>query len=436
MSGPRGSSVSLATDVKAQPTSGLESEMANSILTINTITREAVRLWKNSNEFIQHIDQQYDDQFAKTGTKVGTTCRIRLPNDFTTRHGPAAQVQDTSEQSTTLSLANQYGVDVSYSSVDRTMSLDDFSRRVLAPMVNNLAGDVAANIMQLAEGGTARLTANFDAGGNIQTPVAQTWLQAGAILDLNSAPRGMRKLILDPLTMARTVASLSGLLNPQQKIGEQYRSGQVASDTLGFDWYMDQTVIKHTTGAYTSAQAVAATVNGAGQSGLQITINALAGVFALGDIVTFGGVNSVNRITKVSTQTPAQFVLTSAVANGGTTMNIYPALIPAAAGPTSVQYQTVDVSPANAADVIPATLSGTSYRKNFAFVPEAVTMATADLELPRGVHEAARQAYDGISMRMISAYNIQSDQFITRLDVLWGALWVRPEWACIVPDVI
>lgn len=410
--------------------------MANSILTINMITREAVRLWKNSNEFIQHIDQQYDDQFAKTGAKIGTTCRIRLPNDFTVRTGPAASVQDTSEQSTTLTLATQQGVDVSYSSVDRTMSLDDFSRRVLAPMVNNLAGAVASNIMSGVEGGVARLTANFDAGGNVQSPVAQTWLQAGAILDLNSAPRGMRKLILDPLTMARTVASLAGLLNPQSKIGDQYKSGQIASDTLGFDWYMDQTVLKHTTGAYTSPQATSATVNGAGQSGLQILINALAGVYAQGDIVTFSGVNSVNRITKVSTQTPMQFVLTAPVANGGTTLNIYPALIPPAAGPTPVQYQTVDASPANAANVIPATLSGSVYRKNFAFVPEAVTMATADLELPRGVHEAAREAFDGISMRMISAYNITSDQFITRLDVLYGYLWVRPEWACVVADVV
>ena len=57
--------------------------MAKSLLTIYMITREAVRLWKNSNAFIQHIDMQYDDNFAKTGAKIGTSLRIRLPNDFT-----------------------------------------------------------------------------------------------------------------------------------------------------------------------------------------------------------------------------------------------------------------------------------------------------------------------------------------------------------------
>jgi hypothetical protein len=423
--------------------------MANSLLTINIITREAVRLWKNSNEFIQHIDQQYDDQFARTGAKIGTTCRIRLPNDFTGRRGPAASVQDTSEQSTSLTLSAQAGVDVSYSSVDRTMTLDDFSRRVLAPMVNTTAGIVAGDLMASVDGpstvsgipsgpGIAQLTANFDNAGNVQTPVAQTWLTAGALLDLRGAPRGRRKIILDPITMSRSVASLAGLLNPQNKIGEQYRSGQIASDTLGFDWYYDQTTVKHTTGAYTGAQATAFTVNGAGQSGLTITINAAGGTLALGDIVVFAGVNSVNRITKVSTGRLAQFVATQALANGGVTLNIFPALIPAAVGPpvSPVQYQTVDVSPANAGNIIPATLANAVYIKNFAFVPEACTMATADLELPRGVHEAAREAFDGISMRMISAYNITSDQFVTRLDVLYGFLWVRPDWACTVADVV
>jgi hypothetical protein len=421
--------------------------MANSILTINMITREAVRLWKNSNEFIQHIDQQYDDQFAKTGAKIGTTVRIRLPNDFVGRRGPAASVQDTSEQSTTLTLSAQAGVDVSYSSVDRTMSLDDFSRRTLAPMVNVVAGIVAGDVMASVDGpstvsgiasgpGIARFTGNLDAGGNVLTPTAQTWLTAGAQLDLNSAPRGRRKIILDPITMARTVASLAGLLNPQAKIGDQYKSGQIAQDTLGFDWFYDQTALKHTTGAYTNAQATAFTVNGANQTGLSLTINAAAGPLTLGDIVTIANVNQVNRITKVSTATPMQFVVTTALLNGGTTLNIYPALIPVGAGGSPVQYQTVDSSPTNGANISPVTLSAAVYRKNFAFVPEAVTLATADLELPRGVHEAARESFDGISMRMISAYNIVTDQFITRIDVLYGFVWVRPEWACVVPDVI
>ena len=131
--------------------------MANAMLTINMITREAVRLWKNTNAFIQNIDTQYDASFAQTGAKIGTSLRIRLPNDYVVRNGPAAQVQDTTEPSTTLVVATQKGVDVAFSSVDRTMSLDDYSKRILAPAVNNLAGSVAADVMAGSAPGIANI---------------------------------------------------------------------------------------------------------------------------------------------------------------------------------------------------------------------------------------------------------------------------------------
>ena len=411
--------------------------MANSLLTINMITREAVRLWKNSNAFIQHIDMQYDDNFAKTGAKIGTSLRIRLPNDFTPRTGPAASVQDTAEQNTTLVLATQKGVDVSFNTVDRTMSMDDFSRRILAPMVNTVTGAVAADVMSGVEsGGTngagiCNYVQNSDGGGNLISPVASTWLQAGAYLKQNSAPMGDWKFILDPITEARTVSSLSGLFNPAGKISSQYKSGQMASDTLGGDWYMDQTVIQHTGGS-----AAGYLVNLAGQSGLSININTGTGTFLVGDIITFAGVHMVNRITKQASSQLRQFVVTAAVVSGGTSVSIYPALIPAVGGQI-VQYQTVDASPANAAAVTLVNPASVAYRKNFLFAPEGTTMATADLIMPtKGVEAAAREEYDGVAMRMLTAYIPGTDQLLTRLDVLYGYLWVRPEWACVVADVI
>lgn len=407
--------------------------MANTLLTIDMITREAVRLWKNTNAFLQNIDTQYDDAFAQTGAKIGTSLRIRLPNDFTVRTGPAAQPQDTTEQSTTLVMATQQGVDISYSSVDRTMSLDDFSRRVLAPSVNNLAGTVAANIMSGADGGICNMVANQDGSFSIIKPTNETYLAAGAVLDNNSAPVANRKVVNSPITESRVVASLAGLLNPGGTIGRQYSTGRMY-EALGYDWMKDQTVLIHTNG--TAAQ-LGNTIAGANQTGTTLTVAAMVGTFAIGDIVEIENVNAVNRITKVSAGRPRQFVLTAAVAAGATTIHVYPALIPPVGG-QAVQYQTVDASPADGAHVNPALslIASTQYQKNFVYAPDAVTMATADLELPNGVHERARESYDGISMRMITAYNVGTDQFLTRLDILYGYLWVRPEWVCVVPDIV
>jgi hypothetical protein len=407
--------------------------MANALLTINMITREAVRLWKNTNAFIQNVDMQYDPSFAVSGAKIGAQLRIRLPNDFVVTTGPGLSVQDTAEQSTTLVMSTQQHVDVSFSMVDRTLSLDDYSRRILAPMINVLAGAVATNIIGSSEGGICNFIANQDSGGNINTPIMSTYLGAGAVLDNNSAPIGNRKIVNSPDTQARVVSGLAGLLNPRREISEQYVSGEMY-DALGFVWMKDQTVIKHTTG--TLAQG-SATVNGAGQTGNSVTVNALAGSLNQGDIITIAGVFAVNRITKQSTGKLRTFAVTANVPTGATSIPVYPAIVPAVNG-QSVQYQTVTASPANGAAVNQAALVGpsTTYNKNFAFSPEAVTMATADLEIPNGVHESAREEFDGVSMRMLSDYFIGTDQLITRLDVLYGWLWIRPEWAVVIADQI
>jgi len=407
--------------------------MANTLLTINLITREAVRLWKNSNAFLQNVDMQYDDSFAVAGAKIGNTLRIRLPNDYIVTTGPALSVQDTAEQNTTLTMATQKHVDIAFTTQERTLSLDDFSRRILAPAVNNLAGSVAADIMSGAEGGICNLVANQDASQNILSPIAATYLLAGANLDNNSGPIENRKVVNNPVTEARMVATLAGLLNPAPEIGRQYVTGRMY-DALGFIWMKDQTVITHTSG--TMAQG-SLTVNGANQTGLAIAVAAAASTLAVGDIVTIAGVFKVNRITKQTTGQLEQFVVTQPLAVGGTVLNLYPAIVPPSGG-LPVQYQTVTASPANGAAVNPTNgLAASSvYRKNFVFAPEAVTLATADLETPEGVHAVAREQFDGVSMRMITDYFIGTDQLITRLDVLYGYLWIRPEWAVVVADVI
>jgi hypothetical protein len=414
--------------------------MANVLLTINMITREAVRLWKNTNAFLMNVDMQYDDSFAQTGAKIGTALRIRLPNDFTVRSGAGLSVQDTSEQSTTLTLATQKGVDVAFSTADRLMSLDDYAKRILAPAINNLAGNIALDLMTGSEGGIANAVANVDGSNNVLSPVITTILSAGALLDVNSA--GMdRKIVLDPFTDARVVAALSGLFNPTPDISKQYKTGAM-KNALGFDFMRDQTVIKHTAGSFT-----AGTVNGAGQIvgvGSALTVNAITGTLNQGDIITIAGVNAVNRVTKGSSGQLRQFVLTQTAVGGATQLFLYPAIIPPASSVayaglsyTAAQYQTVTASPAASAVISLFTLAGVTYRKSIAYAPDAITMVVAPLFMPnKGVVEAARHEMDDVSMRSIVAYLPGTDQIADRLDVLFGYLFIRPEWVVAVCDTV
>jgi hypothetical protein len=395
------------------------------------VTRLAVRLWKNTNAFMRNVNTQYDDQYAREGAKIGSNLRIRLPVDYTVGSGSAISFQDTAENFTTLTMATQNNVGISFTQLQQSLQVDDYAERYLAPAVNNLAGTVAVGIMSGAEGGVCNYYDN-ESGGAIITPSSTTILNANAILDTQSAPTMNRRLVVHPFTDARVAGSLTGLFNPATEISEQYRSGSM-KNALGFDWMKDQTVITHTPGSFS-----AGTVNGAGQTGTTITVNAITGTLAKGDIITLAGVNGVNRIEKQSYGQLRQFVVLQNVPSGGTSISIYPALIPSAsglAGGNPVQYQTVDSSPANGAAISLVSPASTAYRKNIAFVPDAITMATADLEIPPNV-ESARHEMDGVSMLMVRQYIIGTGQTGCRLDVVWGALWIRPEWTVVIPDVL
>jgi hypothetical protein len=397
----------------------------NSLLTINQITNEAVRLFTQSNAFLRTVSRQYDDQFARTGAKIGSTLRVRLPNDYTVSTGPAITPQGTNEQNTSLTVATQANVPVSFGTAEKTMQLDDFSERILAPAVNRLAAYVAADLMNVA-GQSANIVANLS-GSTLSSPNATTWLTAGSAIDQNLAPRYDRKVILDPVTQARTVSSLAGLFNPQVKISDQYETGIISKDTLGFDWMYDQTTQVHTVGSFS-----AGTVNGASQTGSTLTVNAITGTLNQGDIITIAGVYAINRLTGQSQGQLRQFVVTANVNSGATSIPIYPAITPAPAA-----FNTVTASPANSAAISLVMPASSSYRQNLAYYPEAFTLATADLEMPTaGVVQAARANFDGISLRMIEAYDVMSDSLITRMDILYGYAAIKPEWSCIVADVV
>jgi len=398
---------------------------SNSLLTIDQITNEAVRLFTQTNAFLRTVSRQYDDQFARTGAKIGSTLRVRLPNDYTVTTGPAITPQGTNEQNTTLTVATQANVPVSFGTAEKTLQLDDFSERVLAPAVNRLAAYVAADLMNVVNS-SSNLIANLS-GTTINSPQAQQWLQAGAALDQNLAPRMDRKIILDPITQSRTISSLAGLFNPQVKIADQYETGIISRDTLGFDWMYDQTTLVHTTGTFS-----AGTVNGGSQTGTTLVTNAITGTFTKGDVITIAGVYAINRLTGLSQGTLRQFVVTANVATGATSIPIYPAIVPAPAA-----FNTVTNSPANSAVISLVMPAGSQYRQNLAYFPEAFTLACADLEMPTaGVVQAARAQFDGISLRMIEAYDVMSDSLITRMDILYGYAAIKPEWACVVADVV
>ena len=417
--------------------------MANNILTPSMITRYSIRMFLNTNYFVQNVSRQYESQFGIEGARIGAQLRIRYANQYTVTDGPGISIQDTTEQQFLLAVATQRHVDVAFTSAETTLDIDDYMERIVLPRVNALAANVALQVMVNTATAVRNITANVDANNNILPITDSPIALAKAILEENSAPNfgemGMRKCVLAPRSDTRIQQALRGLFNPVESISRQYNTGMMY-EALQFRLFEDQSVVSHTTGTLTTG-AVSAT---AGQTGQSLTVAALGGTMNAGDVFTIAGVYAVNRANFSSLGTLAQFVVLANAAANATTITFYPPIVPPANSTpyaglpyTPQQYQTVTAAPVGGAVIAPFANEGVTYRENLAYAPDAITLVVAPLWIPpneKGVIAAARHEYDRLSMRSLVCYEPTTDQPIDRLDILFGSGVPRPEWIVQVAD--
>ncbi len=388
--------------------------MGNSILTPTEVTREALRILHQKLNFVGRINRQYDDRYAQSGAKIGSSLSIRLPNEYTVRTGAVMAAQDTSEQSTTLTMATQKGVDMEFSSVDLTLSLDDYSERVLDPAISVLAANVEADALSMYK--------------DVYNQVNNVGAAATYAKLLN-----VRKTLVDNLTpMDRSatmtlntqdnvdlVDAMKGLFQPSQIIAEQMRDGSLGK-SAGFEFFENTLLTKHTSGSDASAY----TINGAGQTGSTLAVATGAGTLKKGDILTLAGCNRVHPETKADTGVAQQFVVTADYAGGAGNVSISPAIT------TSGARQNVAASPTNGGAVTKVGGASAVYGISLGFHKDAFAFVSADLVMPKGVHFGAREVFDGISMRIVADYDIVNDKFPARIDVLYGYKTLRAQLAC------
>lgn len=398
--------------------------MANTLktLTDGDITREALRILKNSNAVLKSVNRQYDDRFAKTGAKNGGTLQIRLPNRYTVNTGRditsavGGTGADTTETMTALVVATQKNVPVQFFASELTLSLDDFSDRVLKPAMSVLASNIALDVS------TAMATGFHATIGTPGTTPSSflTFAQAGERLDWQTAPRdGNRTVLLNPTAMAATADAQKGLFQSASAISSQYEDGLMDQMT-GFRFKMDQSMPTITNGAGASYQTN--TPSGITNGATAIAVDTGTGALAAGQVFTIAGVYEVNPDTKVSTGQLKQFVVASAYAGGSGNITIGQTLYKS--GP----YQNISADiPDNTALTLLGSAS-TAYVRNFAFHRDSIVLATADLEVPKGRDMAYRANMDGLSLRFVRDYNVLTDNFIGRFDILFGYKVVRPEW--------
>ena len=408
--------------------------MSNNLLTISKITNEALMVLENELTFTNNVTREYDDQFAVTGAKIGNTLNVRRPGRFIGTTGPALNVEDFNETSVPVTLTTQFHVDTQFTSQDLALSLDAFSDRILKPAIAAIANKMDYDGLTMAKNNVANIV------GTAGTPPTGliTYLTGQAYLDSEGAPRdGRRSIVIEPFTSATIVDSLKGLFVPSDVIGKQYTKGMMGRDSAGANWYMDQNVVSQTFGSYSGKTLSVATdsasfgiATGWAQTSTITLVASQALTLNQGDVIQIAGVYGVNPQNRQNYGKLRNFVVTATTAvatGGGTSVIVSPAII------TGGQFQNVVVTATSSTAVVtPFNNTGTVSPQNLIFHKNFATVATADLELPDGVHFAGRASDKdlGLSIRVVRQYTINNDSIPTRLDVLYGWAPLYPELAC------
>lgn len=410
--------------------------MANDIKVMTHITREALRVLHQKLNFVGNVNRQYDSQFAKTGAKIGQTLNVRMPAKYTVRTGAALSAQDHVERSTPLSVTSQYGVDVSFTTVDMTMSLDDVSKRVLEPAMAQLAAKIEADAFAAAY----KLVPNYVNATTDTLLTYKNFQKNSRNITENLAPLANRSAILSPPSLVEFNDSVKGLFQSSGALDAQYREGRYGR-IGGFDVYENTLVPSHTTGSL----AGSALSNGTGlgtsttattwvsQTDLSVDGATSATTLKAGDIITISGVYSVHPESKVNTGRLKTFVVQSDVtlttSANAYTVTVKPALIYGSGN----AYQNCTLSGVANTDNNTVTRIGaasTQFGQDLFFHEDAFIFATADLiDVSQFGAKCVREVMDGISMRWVQQYDIGTDTVAGRFDVLWGFAGAYPELA-------
>lgn len=399
--------------------------MANSLLTIDMITRKALEILENNLVITRNVNRQYDDSFAVKGAKIGSTLRIRLPDRALVTDGAALQVHDDTEQYTSLTVSSQKHIGVNFTTAEMAMQLDDFAERVLAPRISQLAASIDADVANAYK-------SIFQSVGTAGTTPATSLVLLQAQQKLNEAAAGMspRYATVNPAANAGLVEGMKGFFNPTGTISRQFKSGMMGEGVLGFDEInMSQSILNHTCGTRSTTDTILVngTISTQGQATISIDGGTGSATVTVGDVFTIADCYAVNPQTRQSTGSLQQFTVTALnTASGGawTSIAVSPAIYTSAHA-----LATVDSFPQDGKAVTFIGTASTQYPQNLVYHKDAITFATADLLLPQGVDMASRATHNGISLRVVRQYDINNDRMPCRIDVLYGYGVIRPQMA-------
>lgn len=410
--------------------------MPNTLITPDLIAKEALMQLENNLVAANCVHREYKKEF--TGGQ-GDTVSIRKPVKFYTADGATRVNQDVEEKTTSITINQRKHVSWKFATVDLTLSVEEYSERYIKPAMITLANTVDRSIMGL-------YSSVWNAVGTPgTTPSSYAAVAAAAQrLDEMAVMTDSRHMLLNPeaeYAVLGNQITLEAVGNVKKTAYEESQLGRIAK----FSAYGTQNVPNHQVGIATGTPLVnggsqgVTYANAVGSNWSQTLntdgwTNSTTGILRKGDVFTIAGVFAVNPVPGEGAtgkqQMPylQQFTVLADADSGASTgpaaLTISPPII--ASGP----FQTVSAAPADNAAITVLGTGGTVYPQNLGFHRNAFALVTVPLEMPDGAAFKARESHNGLSVRVVKDYDIDSDEDVIRLDILYGTKSIFPDLAC------
>jgi hypothetical protein len=239
-----------------------------------------------------------------------------------------------------------------------------------------------------------------------------------------------RSFQVDSVTMASISNAYKGLFLPENQLKKSFTEGFVGRNAMA-NFYENERTYNHGVGSdvTVSTSSSAAVTDG----GTNITMNGSDGNINEGDVFTVAGVYACHPETKRSLGHLQQFVATAA-STGQITVSPATVLTGAKQNVCSAASAQLATTAFNSQVLtFIGTASGT-YRNNLMYHRDAFTFVMADLPIMDDAHKCVSKRFEDMSLRVWMASDINNDQLLCRLDMLWGFKVFRPAWACRVTN--
>ena len=406
--------------------------MSNTLSFIDMVAREALSIAHEKCAFIGTTDRQYDSSFGKSGAKIGSSLRVRSPNQYTRRQGSRVMdVQDQTEVEQTITVATQDGVDMRFNSSELALDTDNvndvaaFSKRYIEPAVAVMMSGIEADYLAYAT------KATYNVAGAAGTAITNLTVpgQARAKLNQGLAPKDSNRAIqMDSVTMAGLVNGTAAYFAPNGDISKQFREGMVARTAMA-DYYENERVWTLTNDGDVVANTNADGLVTDGGNTIAVGDDLAIGDQVVGSVFTVAGVYACHPETKAAYSNLQQFTVT---ATGAVSVTVSPAVYMTGARKNVCTSTGANVTAAtfNEAGLTFVGAASTSYAQSLMYHKEAFQFITADLPLMDDAHKCTRRQQDGLSLRVWQASDIRNDEMLMRLDILYGMAALRPAWAC------